>query len=209
MIRLRSRLVWWLLAGALALPGAWQLRHGLWIHAKAVLAQHLLNSAWQHTLAQRAASRQPRVLPWPWADTWPVARLQVPRLDVDLVVLAGDNGRTLAFGPGHRFGTAAPGASGLSVISAHRDTHFAFLRRVRSDDLLRLVTWRGEQRQYRVVDTAVIEARRDLALRADDGATLALVTCYPFDTTTPGSPLRYVVTAREVAAVPGRQPERM
>ncbi|UCE88716.1 MAG: class GN sortase, partial [Pseudomonadota bacterium] len=87
MIRPRRDLVWWLLAGALALPGAWQLGHGAWIYAKAVLAQHLLHSAWQHTLAQRAVSSQPRILPWPWADTWPVARLQVPRLDVDLVVL--------------------------------------------------------------------------------------------------------------------------
>ena len=27
--------------------------------------------------------------PWPWADTWPVARLVVPSLGIDQIVLEG------------------------------------------------------------------------------------------------------------------------
>ena len=69
-----------------------------------------------------------RVKPWPWADTHPVARLIVPAHRVELLVLAGANGRTLAWGPGHVEGTAAPGDAGNAVVTAHRDTHFAFLR---------------------------------------------------------------------------------
>ena len=84
----------WLLAVAvLALTlGAWQFGRGLYIHAKAELAQVLLSRAWERALA---GERQAK--PWPWADTWPVARLRVPVLNVDLFILAGSNGRAIAF----------------------------------------------------------------------------------------------------------------
>ena len=88
----------------LAALGAWELGHGAWIHAKAQLAQYLLQRAWTRTLRGEPASK-----PWPWADTWPVARLRVPAHGVDLIVLTGVSGLTLAFGPGHAPNSAAPG----------------------------------------------------------------------------------------------------
>jgi len=36
---------------------------------------------------------------------------------------------------------------------------------------------------------------RTTDLRLDDGTSLVLVTCYPFDAIDAGGPLRYVVTA--------------
>ena len=83
----------------------WHLGQASYIHAKAWLAQYLIRAAWERSLATGTT-----VKPWSWADTWPVARLVAPRQDADLYVLAGDSGRSLAFGPGHRFGTPAPGA---------------------------------------------------------------------------------------------------
>ncbi len=71
----RRTLLWLLL-----LSGSWQLAGGLWIDAKALLAQRLISVAWERTLIAGEAG----VKPWPWADTWPVARLQVPRLQQDL-----------------------------------------------------------------------------------------------------------------------------
>lgn len=94
---------------------------GAWIHLKAQLAQVLLRVAWH---------RQTK--PWPWADTHPVARLIIG--DDDFIVLEGSNGRALAFAPGHLEHTAPPGEPGNCVISAHRDTHFAALRNVRTGD---------------------------------------------------------------------------
>jgi sortase A len=88
-----------LAAGLLAASGK--------IYLEAQLAQVLLRRAW----AETQATGRP-VKPWSWADTWPVARLSVPRHDVDLIVLAGASGRTLAFGPGHVDGRAAPGTPG-------------------------------------------------------------------------------------------------
>jgi sortase A len=81
-----------LLVGAVALLaviGLWELGHGVWIHAKAQLAQILLQRAWERTLRGEAAAK-----PWPWADTWPVARLRVPAHGVDLFVLSGVSGRS-------------------------------------------------------------------------------------------------------------------
>ena len=61
-----------------------------------------------------------------------------PRFSQDVIVLAGASGRTLAFGPGHLDGSARPGEPGNCVLSAHRDTQFAFLRRLEIGDLLDL-----------------------------------------------------------------------
>ena len=93
--------------------------------------------------------------PWPWADTHPVARLRAPAYDVDLLVLEGANGRTLAWGPGHVEGTATPGARGNAVVTGHRDTHFAFLREVKRGDALMVESADGTTRRYRVERTFV------------------------------------------------------
>ncbi len=124
-----------------------------------------------------------------------MARLQAPGLGVDRIVLAGTSGRTLAFGPGHMDGTAAPGAPGHSLLSGHRDTHFRFLKDLAPGDALRVQRPDGGWRDYRVIGAEVIDARQ-ARLAPDPGRPLlSLVTCYPFDALTPGGPLRYVVTA--------------
>ena len=84
----------------------------------------------------RAGRDVERPAPWPWADTWPVARLKSASREVDLIVLAGGSGRTLAFGPGHLSASAMPGEIGNTVIAGHRDTHFRFLRGVEKGELL-------------------------------------------------------------------------
>jgi sortase A len=174
----------------LAGVGMWQLGHGVWIHVKAHVAQHLLQRAWARTLAGERD-----VKPWPWADTWPVARLEAPAHGVDLIVLAGVSGRTLAFGPGHAAGSATPGAAGTAIVSGHRDTHFAFLARVRPGDTLIMEVPGRTPVEFRVSETRVVDARTAVVLSDDAVGALVLLTCYPFDAITAGGPLRYVVTA--------------
>ena len=184
------------LAASLALiaGGIWQLGGAGWIHAKAWLAQGLLEAAWTASLAGAGTGAGP-VRPWPWADTWQVARLQAPGLGVARIVLTGTSGRTLAFGPGHMDGTTAPGAPGHAILTGHRDTHFRFLKDLAPGDALRVQRHDGGWQDYRVIGTEVIDARR-ARLAPDDGRPLlSLVTCYPFDAIAPGGPLRYVVTA--------------
>ena len=57
-------------AAILCLTGLVLFGQGIWIHAKALLAQVLLERAFAASLARRHD-----VKPWPWADTWPVAQL--------------------------------------------------------------------------------------------------------------------------------------
>ena len=174
---------------ALAAIGVWQIASGTYIHAKAWLAQQLIASAWSRTLAG-----QREVKPWPWADTWPIARLRVPDANVDLYVLADASGRSLAFGPGYVNGTAAIG-EGHTVIAGHHDTHFAFLRTLQPGDQLTIQTADGRERQLQIDETHVVDSRSEQLQFGDIGATVTLLTCYPFDAIAPGGPLRFVAVA--------------
>jgi sortase A len=171
------------------------LAAGFWLPVKAELAQQLLNRAWSATQDDRRA-----VKPWPWADTWPVARLQLPGDRAPLTVLAGASGRNLAFGPALMDGSAAPGGAGVSVIAGHRDTHFRALAELALGDRFDLERPDGAVHTYEVVALDVVDADRE-RLRIDgDESVVALVTCWPFDALTPGGSLRYVVTGRRAAS---------
>ena len=185
----------------LLLLGLWQLAGAAWIDAKAVLAQQLIAGAWERSLQAGGAAEKP----WPWADTWPVARLQVPRHAVDLYVLAGAGGNALAFGPGHERASAPLGREGVAVIGGHRDTHFAFLQRLQRNTLVQLQLPDGVRRNYRVEGMHIVDASRErMPLRAGQPSQLLLVTCYPFDALSAGGPLRYVVSARPLGGAPGK-----
>jgi sortase A len=173
----------------LAAMGVVLCGQGLWIPAKALLAQQLLERAF----ARSILTGEP-VKPWPWADTGPVARIEAPRLGRAAVVLRGDSGQALAFGPGHVGGTVEPGRRGVAVYAAHRDTHFAFLGELRRGDVVEVVRRDGQRLRFRVTGARV--ARWDasgIPVRAS-GRRLALATCWPLDSTRRG-PLRYIVEA--------------
>jgi sortase A len=180
-----------LLVACLLCLGFWQLGQGAYIPAKAWLAQELMQRAWTRT-----RSGETRSTPWPWADTWPVARLTAKAGEVDLIVLAGGSGRTLAFGPGHLSASALPGEVGNAVIAGHRDTHFRFLKDIQPGELLKLESTEGLKTLYRVVAVDIVDSRRGSLLLDTEAAMLSLVTCYPFEALEAGGPLRYVVTAR-------------
>ncbi len=180
--------------------GLWQIAEGLWIPAKAWLAQQLIAKAWNESMATRGP-----VPPWPWADTNPVARLVVPALGVDQIVLAHATGRTLAFGPGHLDGSPAPGAAGLSVVSGHRDTHFRFLADVAPGTALRVQRADGAWVEYVIREIQIVDERTArLPLVGNGPPQLALTTCYPFDAVTPGGPLRLVALAEEIPTAAAR-----
>jgi sortase A len=174
----------------LAVIGVFFTVEGSRIYLKAILAQYLLQNAWSST--QKGAAK---VKPWPWADTWPVARLISVEHSQKLIVLAGATGRTLAFGPAHLLSSARPGEPGNTVLVGHRDTHFAFLRDLRSGDLLQLESVDGIQHTYQVSDTLVVNENSTEVMTPDTRKMLTLITCYPFDAVVPGGPLRYVVQA--------------
>ncbi len=192
MISIRIRT---LIMIVMALIGCWQMGEGAYIHAKAQLAQELIEDAWQQTLETLKDTK-----PWPWADTWPVGRLRVPQHDIDLFVLAGDHGQSLAFGPGHNSNTALPGNTGASFISGHRDTHFSFLQDLQRGEEILFQNKSGLWYRFVVGNEEIVNTNQEMHINQNDNA-LYLVTCYPFDAIIPGGPLRYVVTASSETSI--------
>ncbi|WP_343713939.1 class GN sortase [Inquilinus sp.] len=180
------------LALLLILGGVTLAGQGLWIHAKAQLAQLLLDRAFAATLETGRS-----VKPWPWADTWPVARIDLPRLGESAIALAGASGQALAFGPGHVADTPEAGDPGTAVYAAHRDTHFRVLRDLKVGDEIDVTRRDGRRVAFKVTGTRV--ALWDVSgidPRAP-GRNLVLATCWPFDATMRG-PYRYLVEAEEI-----------
>jgi sortase A len=173
----------------IAVLGLGFIGQGLWIHAKAVLAQVLLERAFATTLATGR-----NVKPWPWADTWPMALIEVPRLGKRAIVLHGSSGQALAFGPGHLEGTPDAGEHGIAVYAAHRDTHFAFLGDVQIGDAIRVTGSDGATFQFRVTGISVVRWDSSGIDPDADGRGLVLSTCWPLDGKFAG-PLRYLVRA--------------
>jgi sortase A len=177
-------------AAMTALVGLALVGKGVAIYAKAIVAQILLERAFDQSLA----TGQP-VKAWGWADTWPVARLEVPRLGVSTIVLKGGSGEALAFGPGLLDGTPAPGEAGSSVIAAHRDTQFSFLGDVHPGDEIRVTRGDGAIIWFRIADARVVRWDASGIDPRADGHWLVLSTCWPLGAATQGD-LRYVVRAQ-------------
>lgn len=173
--------------------GFWQLGQGAYIPAKAWVAQELMQRAWR-----RAQDGDAEVAPWPWADTWPVARLSAKGGDIELIVLAGGSGRTLAFAPGHLSISALPGEVGNSIIAGHRDTHFQFLQFMKRGESIMIEMADGNNYLYQVTDIDVVDSRRGSIVLDTESPMLSLVTCYPFGALEAGGPMRFVVTARMI-----------
>jgi len=160
-----------------------------WIMLKAEVAQVLLDRAFTKSLASGEA-----VKAWGWADTWPVAEIRIARLGTRSIVLQGASGEALAFGPALLNETARPGERGTSVIAAHRDTHFAYLRDVVVGDVISVTRSDGLTFTYKVTGMRVADWNRSGIDRHAPGFNLVLSTCYPFDAVTRGNE-RYIVEA--------------
>jgi sortase A len=177
------------LIATLALAGLGLIGQGAWIHAKAMVAQVLLERAFTETVKTGHT-----VKPWAWADTWPVARIEVPRIGASAIVLAGSSGHALAFGPGQVELSSEAGEAGVAVYSAHRDTHFRFLKDMKIGDVVSVTRRDGRMFLYRVTHTSVVRFDENGIDPRADGHQLVLSTCWPFDAATPG-PMRYLVHA--------------
>ncbi len=177
------------------LLGFYQFSGGLYIFAKAELAQYLIADAWHKNLQSDEQHK-----PWPWADTHPVAELIIK--DKSWYVLAGASGRNLAFAPTHVSSTPQPGESGNSVIVGHRDTQFNSLKRLQKGDLIEVKT-KHKRQQFKVTMLRIVLDSQLEYMQSninndtfdDDQSSLTLVTCYPFDSVLPNPTHRYMVRA--------------
>jgi sortase A len=163
-----------------------------WIFAKAQLAQVLLERAFTQSILKGAP-----VKAWSWADTYPVARIKIGRINAEAIVLNGSSGEAMAFGPALVSETSRPGTRGTSVMAAHRDTHFSFLKNVQIGDLIEVQRDDGLSFTYRATRMRIVDWNKSGIDAHAAGFNLVLATCYPFDAITHG-PKRYVVEAELV-----------
>jgi sortase A len=122
-----------------------------------------------------------------------VGRLEVPRLNLSVMVMEGTSDRTLRLGAGHIPGTSYPGSTGNAGFAAHRDTFFRDIRDIKQQDLVRFTTPRGTL-AYRVSSLSIVDPKDVEVLEPTSSETITLVTCYPFYYIGP-APKRFVVQA--------------
>src|SRR5947209_627812 len=72
-----------------------------------------------------------------------IGELEIPHLQVSVMVFEGDDAGILRQGAGHIPGTALPPGGGNIGIAAHRDTYFRPLRTIHPNDVLTLKTPAG------------------------------------------------------------------
>lgn len=156
----------------------------LYIQAKAVFAQHLIAKAWVSTQQHNHSAHisNPKK-PWTWADTYPVAKLTVPKTQEYYYVLAGATGSPLAFGPGLYAGTALPGITDTTIpdtiIAGHHNTHFAFLKDLNVGEEITLENHLGKTIRYRIKHIENVDIRHHQLATSYTGNHLTLVTCTP------------------------------
>ncbi|MBT1064011.1 class GN sortase [Bowmanella sp. Y26] len=181
---------------ALLALGLALMASGGYVQAKARLANHLIEDAWQQALAEP----QSQVRPWFYADTYVVAQLDFPIHQQKLTVLAGASGRNLAFGPGHLLASGALNNSHEQsvLIAGHNDTHFSFLQHVQVGERFAMQTQDGRWQHFQIANIQVID-EKDIGFLARPG--LYLSTCYPFNSLAADTPWRWLVEAQPVLAL--------
>lgn len=187
---LRKALVWVqraLFGGAVLFLG-----YGAFVLADAWLFQRRESSHFERLRQQPAMipvalTSQPGLL----------GRLEIARLGLSVMVVEGDDHRTLRRAVGHVPGTSLPGQIGNMALTGHRDTFFRPLRNIRSDDVIMLTTLRGQYR-YRVLSTKVVRPDNVTVLEPDqNNEILTLITCHPFYFVG-AAPDRFIVRAERI-----------
>jgi sortase A len=160
------------------------------------LAQEHARAEWEQQLAHAQAANARRIALGTSASSpsegAPVARLLIPKIALDDIVLEGVTPAALNGGPGHLPGSSLPGAEGNAVISAHRDRHFRRLGELTIGDTIRTQTL-GDSVTWRVVSRRVID-REAPAIHREAGRVLTLTTCWPMGYLG-GAPDRLIVRA--------------
>lgn len=109
------------------------------------------------------------------------AFIRIPKIEVDQVVFAGTDTRTLRSGPGHMKGTPVPGQPGNAVISGHRTTYgspFHNLDLLQAGDRIEVETFSGTH-VYEVRELQIVQPTDVWVTHHRDGGWLTLTTCHP------------------------------
>jgi sortase A len=183
------------LTGALAFAcWGYLTLHQIWFQSAAnrVLQRQIANAS----TSPQPDTAHPHAAAIPLSHGQMIGRLEIPRINISVIVLEGSDSSVLDIAAGHIPGTALPGWTGNIGIAAHRDTFFRSLREIRLQDRLTFRT-RGGIFEYGVASTEVVEPSDMGVLRQGTDEELTLVTCYPFNYIG-AAPKRFIVHARQL-----------
>ncbi|MFZ6005702.1 MAG: class E sortase [Actinomycetota bacterium] len=137
----------------------------------------------------------------------PTARIRIPKIGVDKIVVEGVALRDLKKGPGHYPGTPLPGQEGNAAIAGHRTTYGAPFNRidelVLGDEII-VETVQGEFR-YLVTGHEIVSPSQVDVLDDKGDNRLTLTACHPKYS----ARQRIIVTAKlapEIDALPAPPP---
>lgn len=164
-----------------------------YISAKAMLAQQLLQHAWNTSIESGVGAK-----PWSWADVNTTARLNLPSINASFIVLSDASGEAMAFGPGLVAGNPLNAKTESLAIGGHRDTHLAFLEHMAINTPIELQAMDGTTHRYRLLDKQIVDSSKMSLAIATDKPGLVLITCYPFNAQQTGGPLRMVARAMAI-----------
>jgi sortase A len=155
------------LAYFIALLGLVLVVKSSYVFGKAQLAQWLLWRAWQENKDELTANHKA----WYYADGYPVGQLNSLTHNISHIVMNDASNRNMAFAPGiwHH-------SSNNTIIAAHNDTHFAFVKALNAGDELSYVSQGRVEQHFRVV--AIVEKEyRDTDWMYGLDNYLILITC--------------------------------
>lgn len=170
-------------------------------YAHGTLQQDAARRAWEAAQAQSAFTLATVTLDAgrvgvPWAIGSPIARLTIPVVGMDEIVIEGVGNEELNAGPGHLPGSVLPGEPGNSILSAHRDRHFSNLGSLQVGDEIVTETAGNRRVRWVVIARRVVGSDEPVLFSTPD-PTLTLTTCWPIRYVGP-APDRLIITAKPV-----------
>lgn len=109
-------------------------------------------------------------------------RIVIPAINVDSIVVEGDDWEALKKGAGHRAGSANPGQRGNMVISGHDDVFgevFRYIGDLKAGDEVHVYS-KEAKFTYTVRNRRIVEPTDVSVLQTTTEPTLTLITCYPY-----------------------------
>lgn len=127
----------------------------------------------------------------------PIARIEIPRLGIDMILVNGTDPESLKRGPGRDERTFMPGEGELVYIAGHRTTYlapFSEINRLRPGDSVTIGLPYATVR-YAVTRHVIVPANDLSRLQSPGEELLALQACHPRFSATH----RYIAYARPVS----------
>ncbi len=158
------------------------------------IAHTLLHTAWIRTQASGKY-----IKPWPDANIYPIARLSIPRLNIEQIILSSAGEGMSVFALGHSKSSVSPGELGNSVLNiSHQNIFIGFLNKLKEGDTLLLESLRHGRWHYQVSKIEkTVKKTETFWVEPSLNRRLTLISCYPY-TDTKNNNSCYIVVIEEI-----------